>query len=779
MQPALPASNFHIVIATGERNDFRPLLYTGYALAKARQGRVTIVTVQPQDQLPEWLAIPADCGDVPIEIKLLVDKAPPEAVTKFVKQQAPDLVLLGWKGAPDKSGYLLGSNLDAVLHQMVCDLMVIKAPPTWPETETLSQRPLKVLVPLSGGPNAPLALDLAFNSSLSTEVTALYITHESDDEARLAERERWLAEQVSPWANRAQLTNKVIQANDVFQGIITEAERHDLTVLGASNESIVNKLLFGALPQKIAGANQGATVIVRRFDDVSDAFIRRLWWRATHVIPTLALDERVEVYKQVRRGARPKIDFFMMIGLATGIATLGLLVNSPAVIIGAMLVAPLMSAIMGLGLAMIQADGKLLRLAASATLRGMLLAIGVGVLAGLFLPVTEITAEIINRTRPNLFDLGVALVSGLAGAYALCRKEMSASLPGVAIAAALVPPLGTVGIGLAWTLNVAVGGAIPEQIIFPGDGWQIAQGALLLFLTNLVSISAASAFIFFLLGFRPHFNQRGGLNVFGTGIITSLILLGLMAVILYFFTAQSFAQAAQDLRIRQALTNQIEAMNDRLGADSHITLENWEYGDQNQAEKVLDLDVQIRSARVPTHRETQDLRTGLANALDLQSDEALGLELITIRTIALDPDIPPTATNTPSPTLTPTETRTPTPGPTHTATSTATATPTSTPTVTNTPPATSTPTATPTPTSTHTPTFTPTPITVVVAFTGGRGVKFWWNPGELQAGAFPEGTRLTRLYDEPRTVNGVAWIRVQDELGRVGWVSGEFLEALE
>jgi hypothetical protein len=68
---------------------------------------------------------------------------------------------------------------------------------------------------------------------------------------------------------------------------------------------------------------------------------------------------------------------------------------------------------------------------------------------------------------------------------------------------------------------------------------------------------------------------------------------------------------------------------------------------------------------------------------------------------------------------------------------------------------------------------------MVVTNTDGQGVKFWWNPGELQAGAFPEGTALTRLYEEPVTRNGVTWVKVTDELGRRGWVSQEFLEEIQ
>jgi uncharacterized membrane protein len=72
-----------------------------------------------------------------------------------------------------------------------------------------------------------------------------------------------------------------------------------------------------------------------------------------------------------------------------------------------------------------------------------------GVTASLILPDAQPTSEVMGRTAPSLLDMGVALISGLAGAYAICREDVSSALPGVAIAAALVPPLAAVGIGLA------------------------------------------------------------------------------------------------------------------------------------------------------------------------------------------------------------------------------------------------------------------------------------------------------------------------------------------
>jgi len=248
----------------------------------------------------------------------------------------------------------------------------------------------------------------------------------------------------------------------------------------------------------------------------------------------------------------------------------------------------------------------------------------------------------------------------LAGAYAICRKNVSASLPGVAIAAALVPPLATVGIGISWL------------------DWNIARGALVLFLTNLVAISAASALVFFLLGFRPHFNRRGGANLFGGGMISSVILLIIIAWVLSTLSVDSFNAARLEREISRILRTEIG----QVGPPA--TLDNWDFVETSDLEdNTLRLEVYARSTTNFKHSEVIELQNRVANGLRevelLSLDRPLALVLIVIPTIALDPFIPPTPTFTPTFTPTPTPTLTPTPGPTHTPTLTPTPTPTFTP----------------------------------------------------------------------------------------------------
>ena len=153
--------------------------------------------------------------------------------------------------------------------------------------------------------------------------------------------------------------------------------------------------------------------------------------------------EREKIVDEITISASPGFDFFLLVVLSCSIATMGLITNSPAVIIGAMLVAPLMSPIIGLGLGSIMGNARLVESALSALLRGAVLAILLSTIMTVinrnlpFVVLQELPAEVLVRTHPSPIDLIIALAGGLAAAYAMTRPNISAALPGVAIATAL------------------------------------------------------------------------------------------------------------------------------------------------------------------------------------------------------------------------------------------------------------------------------------------------------------------------------------------------------
>jgi uncharacterized hydrophobic protein (TIGR00271 family) len=212
-------------------------------------------------------------------------------------------------------------------------------------------------------------------------------------------------------------------------------------------------------------------------------------------MPRPAFRSRIEHLLAINQTSKPRVylqvfdaaevfslNYALELLLSAGIATFGLVLDSPAVVIGAMLISPLMGPILAGGLALAAADVYLgIKSLLSIALSSVCAVLFAATLVWL-LPFQSPTHEILARTQPNLLDLGVALFSGLAGSVVVCRGGGGGgvtALPGVAIAVALMPPLCTVGFG--------VGG---------GFSWPIISGAGLLFLTNLAAIMA-SAFVAF------------------------------------------------------------------------------------------------------------------------------------------------------------------------------------------------------------------------------------------------------------------------------------------
>ena len=249
------------------------------------------------------------------------------------------------------------------------------------------------------------------------------------------------------------------------------------------------------------------------------------WWRTL----VREIDHR-GILEQVEQDANFSFNFCFMIVVAGGIATIGLLLNSPAVIIGAMLISPLMGPIVGSGMAIATLDFELARKSLRTLALGTAAAVAFTSLIVLLSPVKELTPELLARTRPNLFDLVVAILSGAAGGYALIRGRGGA-IVGVAIATALMPPLATIGYGL-----------VTER-------WPVARGALLLFFTNMAAISLSVAAVAEWYGFG-----RGGLRKrFARQAAISLLVLVPLGVPLFIsLKAIAFESFAQ-IRIRNIL----------------------------------------------------------------------------------------------------------------------------------------------------------------------------------------------------------------------------------
>jgi uncharacterized hydrophobic protein (TIGR00271 family) len=234
--------------------------------------------------------------------------------------------------------------------------------------------------------------------------------------------------------------------------------------------------------------------------------------------PRLTLFEKDEMVLNAELSASATLDYTVLILISALLAGLGLLLNSNAVIIGAMLVAPLMSPLISFATGMAIGRVSLVRRATISLFEGIAAALLISLALGFFSTTELITAEMAARGNPTTLDMAVAVVSGIMGGYAAARRDISSALAGVAIAAALMPPLVTVGLALSFA------------------DFALAFGAALLFATNIVSIILGAWGTLFLLGIRPIHGEQHR-----TRQRTSALMVTLFFVLLGVLVYQNFS----------------------------------------------------------------------------------------------------------------------------------------------------------------------------------------------------------------------------------------------
>ena len=235
------------------------------------------------------------------------------------------------------------------------------------------------------------------------------------------------------------------------------------------------------------------TDYIKSIFSLTFAWVAKLWEKFIadwHIYLEPSVSES-ELRSSREAASIPSFGFFLLLISATVIASLGLFANSTAVIIGAMIVAPLMNPILSMSFAIVTADIKLYRRSFFTVALGVLATIFVAYLVGYFVDFDVIGPEILARSRPNIIDLGVAVAAGTAGSFSLTRKSIASSIAGVAIAVALVPPLCVVGIGIALGNDLTTDfGVIAISSI------KVSGGAFLLFLANLSGIIISASIVF-------------------------------------------------------------------------------------------------------------------------------------------------------------------------------------------------------------------------------------------------------------------------------------------
>ncbi len=226
----------------------------------------------------------------------------------------------------------------------------------------------------------------------------------------------------------------------------------------------------------------------------------------------------------------PNPTYLILIVSSCAIATFGLLTNSAAVIIGAMIIAPLMLPIRGLAFGALAGNIRLFRLGLIAVVIGTLMAMAIAYSLGLLVGISNFGSEVLSRSKPTLLDLGIAVVAGAISGYAKVQPKISTSLAGTAIAVALMPPVCVIGLGLSQA------------------NWSLSQGATLLYLTNLLGITLACMLTFLAIGYSPLKRAR-------TPLIWTLALTGALLIPLSVSFSELVRQARLESSLRKVLLN--------------------------------------------------------------------------------------------------------------------------------------------------------------------------------------------------------------------------------
>lgn len=322
---------------------------------------------------------------------------------------------------------------------------------------------------------------------------------------------------------------------------------------------------------------------------------------------------REELITRAQDLAPPVSTYVAFLILSTAIATAGLLLDSVATIIGAMVIAPLMGPAISTSVGTVVYDRKLVTRGLTLQIVGLLLAIAVGALIGFL--VTELNlmppgldireiSQVAERTNPNFLSLFLALGSGIAGAISIIRGAGSA-LVGVAIAAALVPPAATSGLGFAFGLPA------------------IALTSAVLLLVNVLAINISALVLFWIAGFRP--SRSSAVDRARRAVVSNVMVLGIAILVL-----------SSVLGLVTYVSAQTALMEQQAKAEVSLMLNESEYKEMKLVTESVDASykpadlILNEPARVTVilYRSTgQELPSGIAQRIDDRLTEFIGREV--------------------------------------------------------------------------------------------------------------------------------------------------------
>lgn len=425
-------------------------------------------------------------------------------VLDFTREMAGDLIILGVRNH-QQSEIEMGDLARGIASAAPCDVIILASPRDAHFT--------RIVVPVDGSEHAQAACRMALQAAPGLDINVIEALNIRRPEHSQSEG-RAAIEKSLEGLQAEDVRRVTVTASDPVSGLLERLTRDDLVIIGFASHEVMRKWTFGSYSDRLLKGLPGGLLITTALAEdhrsVRARVVRRLNWG----FPTLTEIEQDELIWQATEGVRTDINYVVLASVAALIAAGGLLLNSGPVIIGSMLVAPLVTPLIAFSVGITTGRLPVLRDALPTLLVGVFLAISLSFLVGTLSGVTDATNEMLARSQPTLLDGVIALAGGVIAAFATARRDVSTALAGVAIAAALLPPVCTVGLGIAL------------------EDWNLTSGAALLFVTNIVCITLAGWAVFFWLGMRPRIIRRSRRRLYVSMAAILVMLLPLIVVLL-------------------------------------------------------------------------------------------------------------------------------------------------------------------------------------------------------------------------------------------------------
>lgn len=507
-----------VVVALANPESAALLISIGKLLVAAEGGALGLVTIvtgdaeaeSSADEIEALREVVASESSEDFELELEARTAPAVArgILDYVLERRADLVVAGV--ADGNAG--LGAIIESVVEAVTCTTIAVRP-------GSLDPGAGKVIVGVDG---SELSRDVALIGMLLGSLLEMNVeaVHVRDQGYSAAFARSQLAASIDGLPESTAVDRIVVDSAVVGYGLASRSEPTDVVVIGDSPTSRLGSFMSRDTTQTLLTNSRATVVVVSPSATDHRSLLSRTIGRVRSLRPRLTSLERDSVVWSTSADAPLTTDFVVLLGVSALLASFGLLQNSAAVVIGAMLVAPLLGPLAAASIGLVTARLRLTARALLTLVAGTIATIVVAMLAGFAIPIDAPTSEMLARGSPSLVDLGVAIAAGVVGAYATARKDIPAALAGVAIAAALVPPICTTGLALAF-----------------GDT-ELAAGSFLLFSTNIVSVVISGGVVLWWMGMRPA--VRSGRAGWGAAIIVVVL-----AFVLVIFGLNTFQDARQ------------------------------------------------------------------------------------------------------------------------------------------------------------------------------------------------------------------------------------------